>query len=73
MVWTRRDGWKLPIRSARAACLSVLTAEVLVIEAYSLEDGKMLGLMPTGVQDAGRQVLVGALPTPGTTLLVMGE
>lgn len=33
----------------------------------------MLGLMPTGAQDSGRQVLVGALPTPGTTLLVMGE
>ena len=38
-------------------------------ETYSLEVGRILGLMCAGVQSAGWQDLVGARPTFGTMLL----
>lgn len=69
MILTLKDGWMESVDLARAEFF--LSPDGLSVgdETYSLEAGRILGPMCAGVQGAGWQDLVGALPTFGTMLL----
>lgn len=69
MILTLKDGWIESVDSARADFFSSPDDLSVGDETYSLQVGRILGPMCAGVQGAGWQDLVGAVPTFGTMLL----
>lgn len=69
MILTLKDGWIESVDLARAEFF--LSPDDLSVgdETYSVEAGRILGPMHSGVQGASWQDLVGALHTFGTMLL----